>query len=312
MLRTRLVWICLSFVVLFLAAAAAQATYMETVMANNPIGYWRLGETSGTTVNNSGSAGSALNGTAGSTMLLGNLSPGALPSDVNRGSTCNANNVPGEGGGYTGYAEVPYNSAFDFGIEDGFTVEAWVKPSNPANGVMQAIAGHFNSGVDDAGYNISAIKNATYFIPDKAVPDVQIGDKAGNYLICYADVDLADGVWHHVAFTHAAGTTGSAGVKIYVDGTLRTNLVLSSGTLSDITTSVPLDLGARGPMNQPNANPLVGGLDEVAIYASELSGADIAGHYAHRNDICTPEPSTVVLLTTGLIGLLAYAWRKRR
>ena len=26
----------------------------------------------------------------------------------------------------------------------------------------------------------------------------------------------------------------------------------------------------------------------------------------------TPEPSTLVLLTVGLIGLLAYAWRKRR
>ena len=26
----------------------------------------------------------------------------------------------------------------------------------------------------------------------------------------------------------------------------------------------------------------------------------------------TPEPLTVVLLATGLIGLLAYAWRKRK
>ena len=25
-----------------------------------------------------------------------------------------------------------------------------------------------------------------------------------------------------------------------------------------------------------------------------------------------PEPSTIALLTTGLLGLLAYAWRKRR
>jgi hypothetical protein len=30
------------------------------------------------------------------------------------------------------------------------------------------------------------------------------------------------------------------------------------------------------------------------------------------NGISTPEPGTIVLLTTGLLGLLAYAWRKRK
>jgi hypothetical protein len=30
------------------------------------------------------------------------------------------------------------------------------------------------------------------------------------------------------------------------------------------------------------------------------------------NGVSTPEPGTIVLLTTGLIGLLAYAWRKRK
>ena len=28
--------------------------------------------------------------------------------------------------------------------------------------------------------------------------------------------------------------------------------------------------------------------------------------------VATPEPSTLALLATGLLGLLAYAWRKRR
>jgi len=42
---------------------------------------------------------------------------------------------------------------------------------------------------------------------------------------------------------------------------------------------------------------------------------DIGGAYAHLDAIslsAVPEPSTFVLAVAGLIGLLAYAWRKRR
>ena len=60
--------------------------------------------------------------------------------------------------------------------------------------------------------------------------------------------------------------------------------------------------------------------EDVAItrfYDAALSGSQVVQNY---NANCatfglaaiTPEPSTIVILTTGLVALLAYAWRKRR
>ena len=37
-----------------------------------------------------------------------------------------------------------------------------------------------------------------------------------------------------------------------------------------------------------------------------------AGEFAMAGTVTVPEPSTIVLLVTGLVGLLAYAWRKRK
>jgi hypothetical protein len=299
----RLVWICLPVALMLLAVTAAQASYMDAVLANNPVGYWRLGENAGTTARNSATTGSALDATAGSTMLLGNLSPGALPNDINNASTC----TRGTGqGGHDGYAQVPYNSAFDFGIADGFSIEAWITPNTTYQG-MQAIAGHCEMSAVGTGYYLGAY---TGFASGKLAPIVQMIDANGNDLECGADVDLKDGNWHHVAMTHAAEATDGTGIKIYVDGISYPVTTYAGGALvSDIKLNAPLAIGGRcvsGP-----AEPFQGGLDEVAVYASELSATDIAAHWAHRNDIITPEPSSLVLIVMGVVGLLAYAWRKR-
>ena len=47
-------------------------------------------------------------------------------------------------------------------------------------------------------------------------------------------------------------------------------------------------------------------VDEVRVYNNVLSASDVAGLAS------IPEPSAIALLATGLVSLLAYAWRKRR
>lgn len=49
-------------------------------------------------------------------------------------------------------------------------------------------------------------------------------------------------------------------------------------------------------------------ITSITINAEPVAGAWISS----VSYVATPEPGTVVLLTTGLFGLLAYAWRKRK
>ena len=51
---------------------------------------------------------------------------------------------------------------------------------------------------------------------------------------------------------------------------------------------------------------MTGMIDDVRIYNTALSAGDVQALAS------VPEPSVTVLLISGLLGLLAYAWRKRR
>ena len=53
------------------------------------------------------------------------------------------------------------------------------------------------------------------------------------------------------------------------------------------------------------------GIKKYDLGAESWSAFVTGGEYQYT-DIVVPEPSTLVLLTTGLIGLLCYAWRKRK
>jgi hypothetical protein len=74
--------------------------------------------------------------------------------------------------------------------------------------------------------------------------------------------------------------------------------------------------GAAG-IGYTNAIPMPGGsvADVAAVkiaYTTNWNGGDYYGLGEVGFTAATPEPGTIVLLTTGLFGLLAYAWRKRK
>ena len=53
--------------------------------------------------------------------------------------------------------------------------------------------------------------------------------------------------------------------------------------------------------------------DVISVGGTPLNGGTrIEMHGITFDPYATPEPGTLVLLATGLIGLLCYAWRKRR
>jgi hypothetical protein len=137
--------------------------------------------------------------------------------------------------------------------------------------------------------------------------------------------------WHHVAFTwnkHASDqpTTTHAMVDCvtYLDGVsytgTPTQYAWDEGWQSEtagitahatVSGSTVTDAWWNDPGNTvyigggPNSQCANGYFDEVRIYDTVLTASQVAG-------LTVPEPGTLGLAVSGLIGLLAYAWRKRR
>jgi hypothetical protein len=305
MLRAKCFYSCLSVVVLLVAATAVQAdvTYSSTVLANNPIGYWRMGGTGLTTAYDS--SGNANNGTAGVGAALGAVSPGALPNDVSKAATFG-------GAASTSCVSIDNGSPFNFDTTDPFTLEAWVKSTDART--MQGVVAKYASGT--CGY-FMALYNPTGTSTGGELA-IQLQSSASAYSYAFTDgKNLADGNWHYVAAAYNGGGS-SAGLSLFVDGSAVVAPTAGDGdTLGSIQNTGLLDIGQRDSGSVLADKVFKGSIDEVAVYGSVLSGTDIAAHWAARNDIGltpdpVPEPSTVVFLTTGLLGLLAYAWRKRK
>jgi hypothetical protein len=97
--------------------------------------------------------------------------------------------------------------------------------------------------------------------------------------------------WHHVALTAKAGEQ-----RLYLDG----NLIGSAASpLGDVIAASPIRVGA----GYVGGRFFDGWIDEVAIYRTALSEAQIDAHIAAASQTATPEPASMALLGAGLLGL---------
>jgi glucose/arabinose dehydrogenase len=157
--------------------------------------------------------------------------------------------------GTSGYISV--NDASALRLADGpFTLEAWV--NRPTLGATYPGDQEQVFDKNDGGYQINIQNNVVYF------------DQAGIGTIARATTTMGTG-WHHIVATKNGAT-----VHIYQDGVEVTGPVTNK-TLTD--GSAKLVLGAR---RGTSTAFLDGQLDEVAIYRTALSAAQVAAHYAAR------------------------------
>ncbi len=155
-------------------------TYQDVVLADNPVGYWRLGETSGTNAKNIGSNG--IDGTYGGGFTLAQSSGLTGSSDFSTGFD-----------GVSGSVNFTNPASLQLGIG---TMEAWVKTTDSA--VIKGIL------VKQSAYSIfiAGGKMAMY-------------DWTGN-MLRDSGAFINDNIWHHVAASFQSGVVN--GTILYVDG----------------------------------------------------------------------------------------------
>jgi len=315
----------LSFVLLVTAAGSAQASalYFSVITNDNPIGYWRLGETNvagygnvGPSTNSYDSVPPAQNGFYRDgtyrTIEPGLGYSGAISSDantsvrldgVNNGGWFTTNTPPPTGGvvgsGADNWTSRSNNAAGNVSSVAGlvgstYSMEVWFYNERPTN--QLAVTGYMTIRGGDTGFDAVGIGGT----------DTTFGNVAGKLTFFNASTQLngatiiQTGTWYHIVMVRSNTTN----IKVYLDGALEI-----SGTAS-LTYNVTSDfqddffLGVRGD----GFWPFQGRVDEFAIYNYALTPAQVLNHYTVGITVDpeaeVPEPSTIVFLSLGIISLI--------
>jgi hypothetical protein len=224
--------------------AADTGSYASTVLAQTGLlSYWRLGEASGTTVYDGKGSN---NGTYANGVSLG--ASGAIGDST----------TAAQFDGIDDYVRVARQ------IQDDFSIEFWFKSTQGLNtgtnwwenaGLVDAeVAGAAN----DFGVSLRSDGRITAGV---GTPDISIVSTSGGY---------NDGSWHHVVFTRKRSTGALA---LYVDAVAAGT---ATGSTQSLTSPANIDFGRL----QAGWNYFAGALDDVALYTSVLSAADVAAHKA--------------------------------
>ncbi len=224
-------------------ALTAASSYAVTVLADGPVAYWRLGETSGASAIDA--TGHGHTGTYLAGVTLGQ--PGAV-GDGAHAITVNATTL--------GRATLP-----DLGPLSAISVELWCQTALVSASNRPAWSSAFGSYLGVTGANEVSCSLAT---------DLDIIG------VPTAGIVLSTGVWHQLVLTWAGdGTT----VELYVDGVHRGTSLVLNGTLA-LGGAVGVIGGWQAILG--NAFTWDGSIDDVAIYGAALTPVQIADHYRAR------------------------------
>jgi len=155
------------------------ALYAQTIISDFPIGYWRLGESSGNPQDSSGNNNHV-------TTVAGTPTYGVAGAIAGDGNTAIAFN------GTTDYFSVTDHSSLD--MADVFTMEAWIN-----RGAIDGSRGIISKG-SNAGY-LRVLNNGNLTL-----------NKTNVGIIVQSTSTIPTG-WHHVV-----GTKNGADVHLYIDG----------------------------------------------------------------------------------------------
>ena len=220
--------------------------YAQAVLADNPLAYWRLGETAGTVAADASSGGRA--GAYFGVPSLG--AAGALNGDANTAV------------GFDGLGqrmEVPFAAALN-GAQ--FTAEAWVFPTGGA--------GRYRGVVSNRDYAAGVSRGWILYAAPDDTWQLWLGDGASSWTRLYGPTVQLN------AWTHLVGTFDGTTATLYVNGAPVASAPASTFIANP---SRPLRVAAGRNESSPADYWLPGRIDEVAVYGASLAQARVQAHY---------------------------------
>ncbi len=215
------------------------------------IDYWRLGETSGTTLADSvgGLSATAFNG-----VTLG--ASETLSSDSNSAASFDGSND---------YASVPLNLS----STQKLTIEFWLRWTTNSNDDRLALEFTPNFNNTNGGFLVNPNSSAS-----SGRFEVALGRGTSRNNVYFTRPSANS--WHHFAFVFDTAASASQQILAYVDGKSVSISKGSSGTGAGSFASSTLYFMSRGGSSLFGK----GTLDELAIYNQALTATQIAQHYA--------------------------------
>jgi hypothetical protein len=286
----QLKWLATAVAMVFVVgtAQAGLINYSQAVLADNPIIYYQFEELTGSAAVNSGTIGASANGTYTNVVLGHNSAAGAgLPGLGVCGWYNGANDNTRAG------TTIPAGiSQMLVGTGD-YSIEVWFKPEK---GSARGDFFSWNTGTNYRSYTLCYNNTAD---------NVLFYENGTTYASrsLMKNLPATNNAWHHYVVTRTSGS-----YTLYLDGVKTVVGTNSWGTVNfnsqywDVVKYIGRDTGA-------NILGFQGPVDEFAFYTYALSEGRVQAHYAQA---LIPEPSTIALLASGLLGLLCYAWRKRK
>jgi hypothetical protein len=234
------------------ACTPPASAYADLVLAATPTAYWRLDEKEGT-------AAADRTGNGHGATYSGGVSLRRAGVPIGDGAAAQLN-------GSNGRAETlsADRAITSFGASQGFSLEAWLKTSYSGS-ASQAVLNSYNCTASFVNLELLG----------SGVGRLQFRDQGDTIQALAGTTNLRDGRWHHLVAVRDAAADR---LRLYVDG--REDVAASVDVSTQaITQDGAVRIGGYRLCTGSYVDAFNGSLDEVAVYGSALSAAQVLAHF---------------------------------